>query len=164
MGGSLLHVKNRAYLFDHTSRDGTQYDSKRRALYLPVIRNNLYDVFQLFDATDPAVSSGDRSTTTVATQALFFMNGELVSQATEHLAQSLLARKDLDDGGRTRLLYERVYGRPPSAREGDRASTALADFDKLLQSHEANAAKRRLRAWAWLCQVLIEANEFVYVN
>ncbi|HZZ82380.1 MAG TPA: PSD1 and planctomycete cytochrome C domain-containing protein, partial [Gemmataceae bacterium] len=66
MGGSLLHVPNRAYLFDHTSKDLTNYDSKRRSLYLPVIRNNVYDVFQLFDFPDPGFPSGDRATTTVA--------------------------------------------------------------------------------------------------
>lgn len=70
MGGSLLQVKNRGYLFDHTSIDKSDYSSRRRSLYLPVIRNNVYDVFQLLDFPDPAVPTGDRSTTTVATQAL----------------------------------------------------------------------------------------------
>ncbi len=49
MGGSLLEVKNRAYFFDHTSKDATSYDSPRRSVYLPIVRNHLYDVFQLFD-------------------------------------------------------------------------------------------------------------------
>jgi hypothetical protein len=66
-----LHVKNREFLFDHTSKDTTKYDSRRRSLYLPVIRNHLYDVFQLFDSTDATVPNGDRATTTVAPQALF---------------------------------------------------------------------------------------------
>ncbi|HEY2251057.1 MAG TPA: PSD1 and planctomycete cytochrome C domain-containing protein, partial [Planctomycetaceae bacterium] len=55
MGGSLLHVGNREYLFDHTSKDGTKYESPRRALYLPIIRNNLYDFYQLFDSPDGTV-------------------------------------------------------------------------------------------------------------
>ena len=48
MGGSMLHVKNREFLFDHTSKDNTDYSSLRRSVYLPVISNNLYDFFQLF--------------------------------------------------------------------------------------------------------------------
>jgi hypothetical protein len=164
MGGSLLHVANRGYLFDHTSLDRTQYDSPRRALYLPVIRNNLYDVFQLFDATDATVSSGDRATTTVATQALFLMNGELVARSAECLAARLLARHDLDFDGRVHLLYRMAYARPPTAPELARARTALADFEQLLQGREPDADKRRLQAWAWLCHVIVAANEFVYVS
>ena len=56
IGGSLLKVKNRGYFFDHTSKDLTDYDSRRRSLYLPVVRNNVYDVFQLLDFPDPADS------------------------------------------------------------------------------------------------------------
>ena len=79
-GASLAHVKNREHLFNHTSKDGTKYESRRRSLYLPLIRNHLYDVFQLFDFPDPAVSTGDRPTTTVGPQALFLMNSEWVQQ------------------------------------------------------------------------------------
>jgi hypothetical protein len=43
LGGSLLKVKNRGYFFDHTSKDLTDYTSRRRSLYLPVVRNNVYD-------------------------------------------------------------------------------------------------------------------------
>ena len=43
MGGSLLQLKNRAYFFDHTSIDKTTYDSPRRSLYLPVVRNNVFE-------------------------------------------------------------------------------------------------------------------------
>src|SRR5204862_469036 len=100
MGGSQLHVANRGYLFDHTSKDATRYDSLRRSVYLPVIRNNLYPVYQLFDAPDGAVGNGDRATTTVATQALFWMNSELAMRASEHLAARLLSRTDLGDAGR----------------------------------------------------------------
>ncbi len=45
MGGSMLHVKNREFLFNHTSQDNTKYESRRRSLYLPVIRNHQYDMF-----------------------------------------------------------------------------------------------------------------------
>lgn len=163
-GGSLLTVPNRGYLFDHTSRDQTAYDSPRRSVYLPVIRNNLYDVFGLFDSTDATVGSGDRTTTTVATQALFWMNSELARQSADRLAGGLLAQANLDDAGRVELLYRTAYGRPPSAREINRARDAVAAFEAALQSRQTDAEKRRLEAWGWLCQAVLAANEFVYVN
>lgn len=164
MGGSLLQVANRGYLFDHTSKDATRYDGARRSIYLPVVRNNLYAVYQIFDATDATVSNGDRATTTVATQALFAMNSELVMQAAERLAARLLAPANLDDQGRIRQLYEIAYSRPPTSQELARAHAALTGFEEDLRSREPDAAQRRLRAWAMFCQVILAANEFVYVS
>ena len=54
---------------------------------------------QLFDATDATVPSGDRATTTVAPQALFMLNSELVAQVSERLATSLLGETTLDGIG-----------------------------------------------------------------
>ncbi|MBJ7431365.1 MAG: DUF1549 domain-containing protein, partial [Gemmataceae bacterium] len=92
IGGSLLQVKNRAFFFDHTSKDMTKYDSNRRSLYLPVVRNNLFVVFSLFDSTDAAVPNGDRANTTIAPQALFFLNSKLVLDTAELLAQKAIQK------------------------------------------------------------------------
>ena len=163
-GPALQHVKNRDYLFDHTSKDLTTYDSKRRSIYLPVIRNNIYDVFQLFDATDATVINGDRSTTTVATQALFMMNGPMMVESAGKLTARLLEDKSLDDPARIRKLYLTCYGRQPSERESERARSAITGLEQELASSEPDAGKRRGRAWASFGHVLLAANEFVYVN
>ena len=164
MGGSLLHVKNRDYLFDHTSKDTTKYDSRRRSLYLPVIRNNVYDVFQLFDFPDPAVANGDRATTTVATQALFLMNSDWVGELCEHWAATLLKDAKLDDAGRIRQIYRQAYAREPTAPEAARAGSLLRRVETALTRSEPNADRRRFLAWASLCQTVVSVNEFVYVH
>ena len=91
MGGSLLPVENRKFLFDHTSKDLTEYDATVRSVYLPVVRNHLYDFFQLFDYNDASVSNGNRQSTTVAPQALFMMNSPLVEEASCQIVHRLLA-------------------------------------------------------------------------
>src|SRR5262249_59681025 len=48
--------------------------SLRRTVYLPVIRNDLPALFQLFDFGDALSVNGRRSATNVAPQALFMMN------------------------------------------------------------------------------------------
>jgi hypothetical protein len=166
LGGSLLPVKDREYFFNHTSQDLTKYDSPRRSIYLPVVRNHLYDVFELFDYSDAGVSNGDRATTTVAPQALFMMNSNLVEQAALDLATLLLAPDQTDDAGRTGQLYDRVYGRPPSSEEvaragafRDRFARGVASADPKLSPTECN-----LRAWQALCQTLLASNEFVYLD
>jgi cytochrome c553 len=159
MGGSLLTLKNRAYFFDHTSIDKTTYDSHRRSLYLPVVRNNVYDVFQLLDFPDPAVSNGNRSTTVVASQALLMLNSDLVMESASELARRLLAEAG-SDAERLARLYLLAFGRGPTERERAADRTFLV---KLTQPGEQNA-KSRQEAWAALCHVTLAANEFIYLR
>lgn len=164
MGGSLLHVGNREFFFDHTSKDTTKYDSRRRSIYLPVVRNHLYDVFELFDFHDPSVLSGDRTVSTIAPQALFMLNSDLVAKSCEELAKDLLSRADLDDTTRERLLFQRAYGRDPTAVEAARLPTTLGRIDERLAASEPDAIKRKERAWSLYAQVVLAASEFVYVK
>ena len=162
MGGSLLKVKNREFFFDHTSKDLTTYDSRRRSLYLPVVRNNVFDVFQLLDFPDPAVSSGDRATTVVAPQALLMLNSELAMQAAADFAGRVLADSK-DDDQRLSRLYVMAYGREPSAEERQADRAFLAEVAQA-QAGENDADKRRKQAWVTLCHVALAANEFIYVK
>ncbi len=152
MGGpAITHVKNREFLFDHTSKDGTKYDSLRRSVYLPVIRNHLYDFFELFDFPDSAVSQGDRPTTTVATQALLAMNSPLVWESAAKLAV------ELEAGGDRGLaaVYGKVLGRAPVQRE-------VARFEAFMAGLSDGDARRA--AMTMFCQALLASNEFLYVR
>ena len=162
MGGSLLKVKNREFFFDHTSKDLTTYDSRRRSMYLPVVRNNVFDVFVLLDFPDPAVSSGNRATTVVAPQALLMLNSELAMQAAADLAGRVLADSK-DDDQRLSRLYVMAYGREPSAEERQADRAFLAEVAQA-QAGENDADKRRKQAWVTLCHVVLAANEFMYVK
>jgi hypothetical protein len=164
MGGSLLKVKNRGYLFDHTSIDTTDYSSRRRSLYLPVIRNNVYDVFQLLDFPDPAVPAGDRSTTTVAPQALLIMNSDLVQQAATDLAARLLSERP-DPTARLQRLYQITLQRDPSVEEQS-ADLAFLDQLKLSGSGDSLAGSESgiPEPWSVLCHTILASNEFLYVE
>jgi cytochrome c553 len=120
MGGSMLPVKNREFLFNHTSKDLTKYDSFVRSVYLPVVRNNLYDFFQLFDYNDASVSNGNRQTTTVAPQALYILNSPLVDEASCQIVEQLLEEsKSLKP--RVQQLYVKLLGRNATRQEMARA-------------------------------------------
>ncbi len=164
MGGKTIPLKNREFVFDHTSKDATRYDSPRRALYLPIIRNHLYDLFEQFDYPDPAVPTGSRNATVVAPQALLMMNSELVEQAAAKLASQLLARTELSDAKRVEMAYVKSYGRPPTARELTRAQNFLGQFPRTISAQEPDAQVGRAQAWAVLCQTILAANEFIYLN
>ncbi len=53
MGGSLLANGNFEYINNEHSRGEVRYGSTRRGIYLPVIRNNVFDFFQAFDFVEP---------------------------------------------------------------------------------------------------------------
>jgi hypothetical protein len=167
IGGSLLQVKNRGYFFDHTSKDLTDYTSRRRSLYLPVVRNNVHDVFQLLDFPDPAVSTSDRTTTTVSPQALLMLNSELVMQTAASFADRLRDEATSDEG-QIQRLYALAYSRPASAVEVAESMKFLAAADaSLTASRDASSAddhERRRQAWSLLCQTIFASSEFIYVQ
>jgi cytochrome c553/mono/diheme cytochrome c family protein len=162
LGGSLLTVKNRGYFFDHTSKDLTNYDSPRRSLYLPVVRNNVYDVFQLLDFPDPAIPTGDRATTTIAPQALLMLNSELVLTSADRLA-SRLHEDSTSDRQCCERLYLLAYSRPPTADEIDDSVAFVAAMERALADTQSDPAKCRQEAWSALCQTILAANEFIYL-
>jgi hypothetical protein len=125
----------------------------------------MFDAFDLFDYSDAGVTNGDRATTTVAPQALFMMNSELVEQAALTVATKLLEQADVsDDAARTDQLYVRAFGRPAKPAEVARAQVFLDRFAQGLEATEPDARQRRVRAWQALCQTLMASNEFVYIE
>ncbi|HCA49095.1 MAG TPA: hypothetical protein DEP12_01730 [Planctomycetaceae bacterium] len=169
MGGSMLHVKNRQFLFDHTSKDLTDYSSLRRSIYLPVIRNNLYDVFQLFDFNDASVINGNRDSTTVAPQALFMMNSPLVEEASCQLAHQLT---DFPEKQQISELYRLAYGRQPTKSETNLARKYLKQFlttPVITQEQQDNEAPAlpmtaEFQALKLLCHSVLASNEFIYIK
>jgi mono/diheme cytochrome c family protein len=163
MGGSLLKVKNRGYLFDHTSIDTTDYNSPRRSLYLPVIRNNVFEMFQLLDFPDPAVPTGDRATTTVAPQALMMMNSDFVMQAADALAGRVLTT-DSTDSERVKEIYVTCLGREPSNEEISQDLQLIKDTLQTFSSDARSDKDRLIAAWSVACQVVLASSEFVYLQ
>jgi hypothetical protein len=155
LGGKTVPLRNRQFVFDHTSIDHTKYDSLRRAAFLPVIRNNLYTLFEQFDFPDPTMPTGNRNSTVVAPQALLMLNSDLVMDSADVLADQLLQQTE-DDRQRVLRAYERTLGRTASDAEADRAIAFVTESIK-------NSTPQR-QAWSLFCQSLLASNEFVYVR
>ena len=69
------------YLGDQATAVGANKNRRRtdfpnRSVYLPVIRNDLPEVFDVFDFADPHATTGMRPSTMVATQGLYFLNDD----------------------------------------------------------------------------------------
>ncbi|QDT60462.1 Planctomycete cytochrome C [Stieleria bergensis] len=153
VGGKTLPLRNRQFVFNHTSEDHTTYDSLRRAVYLPVIRNNLYSLFTEFDYPDPTMPTGVRSQTTVAPQALVLLNDPLILDSATALARRITRDSPHSTVSQIRELYSRCLARSPNEHER-RLATAFLEKDI------ANPVQRL----AMLCQAILCSHEFMYVN
>jgi len=142
---------------------------QRRSVYLPVVRNNLYDVFSLFDYADASMINGNRPTTTIAPQALFLMNSDFVNKATQQMASGLLAGDATHaeapaDTARIQTLYLTAYGRPATLTELARAESFLDRTEDDFAALDSKRLSPQLRAWQLLCQIVVAADEFIYVR
>ena len=158
-----MPLRNRQFVFNHTSVDHTKYDSVRRAVYLPVIRNNLYTLFAQFDFPDPTMPTGRRSETVVAPQALLMLNYDLVVESASRMAEALLALK-ADDAERVAAAYLMSVGRPATAKESARAVAFIEDTGAAAVTATGLDKTDQMRSWAMLCQSLLASNEFFYVR
>jgi Protein of unknown function (DUF1553)/Protein of unknown function (DUF1549)/Planctomycete cytochrome C len=162
--GKSVPLRNRQFVFDHTSIDHTKYTSLRRALYLPIIRNNLYTLFEQFDFPDPTMTTGHRNQTTVAPQSLLLMNNELVMDSAAQLAQSLIANYQ-HPSQRLSELYLRLLARHPTDTERDKCLQYVNDH---VSTGRLDAARLspdvEHQAWVLLVQALVATNDFLYVK
>ena len=149
--------------------------SSRRAVYLPVIRNDMYPLFSTFDYPDSSVPIDARPRTVVSQQALFMLNSDLVGSQAERLASRLLDDPDLeDDADRVRMAHEICYSRKPTPEESARALDFLSRMEGEIGSTESLSwppameggalLEPREHAWRTYCQVLMASNEFIYVH
>ncbi|MBT6166084.1 MAG: DUF1553 domain-containing protein, partial [Verrucomicrobia bacterium] len=129
---------------------------RRRSIYFMIKRSRLIPIMQVFDQPEPLVSQGSRPSTTIAPQALLFMNNPQVVKWAHGLAQNLDASQP-DEA--IRQLYLRTLTREPTLAELTN-SRAFFDSQSTSYSKEKNAAQLAL---ADLCQVMLSLNEFIYL-
>ena len=91
--------------------------SVHRSVYLPVIRDRLPDVFELFDFASASFVSGSRETTNVPTQALYLMNSPFVQKRAAELAKRV--RQELGDEpkAQVRFVFRLCLARSPTVDE-----------------------------------------------
>jgi hypothetical protein len=145
----------------------------RRSVYSYWKRGMKFPMFDVHDQPDQNVTTEKRNITTVPTQALTLLNNEFVLLQARFLAERV-AREAASDDPKTQIqtLYRIALSRQPSPSE-------LAGQLKFLQQQrEFQAAKAsnpsneqtgkppspELAALTDLSHVMLNANEFVYIN
>jgi hypothetical protein len=160
MGGAHPFPDEKSWGFTQHAPFSAVYDHNRRSVYLMTQRIKRHPFLTLFDGADANASTPERYTTTVPTQALFFLNDPFVHARSASFAARLMEVPD--DRARLERALERMFARPPS--ENDHAATArfLSEYAGDLGSDPA--ADRPRIAWAAWLRVLMSGNEFVYID
>ena len=125
--------------------------SARRSVYVPVLRNSMCELFEVFDFPDSSMVVGRRDCSTVATQALFMLNDPFVREQARAAAQRMLADRPESEEAAICLAFRQALGRAPSESEIALAEEVLAD-DRASPE----------RGWANLYHMLFASLDFRY--
>jgi len=178
---SLLSVAGRL----DTSTGGPavrDFTAPRRTLYIMTIRSDRSGYGPLFDAADPTAITDRRTVSTVAPQSLFMLNSPFVMEQSRALADRLLKDRSADDVHRIGMAYTLLYGRPVTLDEVAIGREYLSGARRRLRvtaAHHSGAepgfaaagkaaapavVDTDRMAWREYAQLLLCANEFMYID
>jgi hypothetical protein len=140
----------------------------RRSIYMFTKRALVVPLMATFDACDTTLPNGRRDVTIVAPQALTLLNNEWIYQQSEYFARSVVAASS-ESNARVDAAWRTALGRLPSESE---RSAAVAYVERLLAqtagtelaTDQPTANQQQLHAWTSLCHVLINTNEFIFID
>jgi hypothetical protein len=133
----------------------------RRSIYLQVRRSQPLTLLQAFDQPVMETNCSRRGVSTVASQALALLNSDFLVQQAEAFAGRVLREAPAQTAEHAVRL---AFCRPATAEE----RTRLTEFLTAQAARHASAGvttdEAGRRALADLCQMLLSANEFAYVD
>lgn len=130
---------------------GAVYTTNKRSAFLMVQRQRRHPFLALFDGADPNASTPERQTTTVPTQALYFLNDPFFHEQAARFAAA--AMKQPDEATRLAQAFRVGFQREPSLAEREQATHFLASYPGSPEEK-----------WAAYARVLLASNEFIHLD
>ena len=126
-----------------------------RSVYLPVIRNRLPDILDLFDFAEPSLVTGNRETTNVPIQALYLLNSPFAQDRANGLATRLMKEAGTDEQ-RIQRAFLLCFSRQPEQVEMNRSLDFLKN-----KKHSYDASRNSVpMELIHFCQALLCTAEF----
>lgn len=138
-------------------------DTAKRSVYVPILRDQVPEVLELFDFPDPSLVSGHRDSTSVPSQALYLMNNPAVMKLAEKTGEAL-QKKYLSETERIDAAFKMAFGRPAKETEVKAAQAFVEKFIKAETKGLRRKAEVEKAAWAAFAQALFAAAEFRYLD
>ena len=147
-------------LIDNISPEKLQPPSTHRSVYLPVIRDYVPELFDLFDFPSASLVSGRRSVTSVPAQALYLRNSAFIAEQTQHAARRLLAAPEATNNAeRTDLAVRWALARGISEDE----QRGALDLVEQIQQTASPDDSPDVDSWAAWFYTLFNTAEFRYL-
>ena len=137
---------------------------RRRSIYFTMKRSRLVPILQLFDLPEPLVSQGARPSTTIAPQALLFLNNRHVRDWARALAEGARPRfaNSAPDG--VQALYRRLFTRAPQPEELAATILFLERQEASYRDSDLPTETAHLHALTDLAQALLGCNELIWME
>ena len=144
---------------------GVEMSGNRRSVYLKTLRNKREPLLEAFDQPDRIVGTGTRNITTSPTQSLLMINGEWTLQRATHFAERILKEIPGGDDSQVRQAYRIAFARDANEAEIRRGQEFLEQArERQAATAPAGAAPPADSALVDFCHVLLNSNEFLYVD
>jgi hypothetical protein len=138
-------------------------EAERRSVYVFVRRNTRYPMFEVFDMPDTHESCPRRNATVTAPQALELLNNELVLDWSRSLAGRVWNDAGMTAEAQVDRAWRFVYSRAATVEERKEALDFL-DWQRAKLSARMTPEEASKAALTDLCHMLVNSNEFLYVN
>jgi hypothetical protein len=135
---------------------------KRRSIYFFVKRSQLVPMMVLFDAPDSLQSQEQRAATIIAPQALMLMNNANIRGYAKNFAARIGSKDGATLEDAVRAGYLVALARPP--RDDELRESTQFVREQMASYQAAKKADAQQLALADFCQVLMELNEFIYID
>lgn len=126
----------------------------RRTIYATVHRRDMSTTLSIHDFPDPTQHSPARSVTTTALQGLYALNGPLLNQQSEALADRLQNETGDDDHARIERGCWLLFSRPATQQELSLGMNFLGE----------SKDEERIDRWKQFIHVLLASNEMLFVD
>jgi len=166
IGGESFREQISAEALEGLSQKGGGYKAsppeacRRRSLYMFTKRGLIVPMMTAFDMCDTTMPTGRRDVSIVAPQALTLLNNNWVRERSAAFA-GLVVASAAEPATRVEVAWRRALGRTPT--DAERAA-ALDHVQVGAAAGPATAAAREETAWTSLCQVLLNTNEFLFLD
>ncbi|MEQ9379739.1 MAG: DUF1549 and DUF1553 domain-containing protein, partial [Pirellulales bacterium] len=173
MGGPSFHPRISPEALEGLSQKDKAWEESpaedrwRRSIYMFTKRALLPPLMTTFDFCDTTQPCGQRDITTVPTQALALLNNAFVHEISDALANRVQLEAEDDLYQQVDAVWRLTLGRFPTSTEREAAMEHLQSQTAYFsdnQPSEAGAHAPEFLALTSLCHVLLNTNEFIYVD
>jgi hypothetical protein len=171
--GASVYPKISRAVLETQSRPGDGWNTSppaeaaRRSVYVAVKRTLLVPELEVLDFPSTEETCEQRVVSTVAPQALTFLNGEFIHEQAHAFAERLSREAGSDNTNRIVRAYLLAFSRLPNEQERTAVLQFLAEHSQQIEADtggKVSGAAAQAQALTALCLVLLNTNEFAYVQ